>query len=107
MGEKAKVLDREGFLKRAVIREVSLSDGSIVYIRALSASTIVAGADGANVFAPANLLVHSLCDADGKLLFAEGDAGGVMAVDHMALKLILDAVLDLNGLKAEGAPEKN
>ena len=108
MGEKQKILDREGFLKRAVIRQVPLSDGSIVCIRALSASTIVSGADSvANAFEPASLLVKSLCDADGKLLFEEGETGEAMAVDHMALKTILDAILDLNGLKTEGAPEKN
>jgi hypothetical protein len=108
VGDKTKILDRDGFLNRAVIREVPLSDGSSVCIRALPASAIVAGAqDAASAFEPANLLVQSLCDANGKLLFAQGDTSGVMAVDHLALKTILDAILDLNGLRAQGAPEKN
>jgi hypothetical protein len=103
-----RILDREGFLQRAVIREVPLPDGAAVCIRALSASLLVAGADAAaGVFEPANLLVHSLCDASGRLLFAEEEKNAAMTVDHMALKIILDAILDLNGLKAEGAPEKN
>ena len=102
-------LDRDGFLKRAVIREVSLPDGSTVCIRALPASLIVSGSATVDesVFAPANLLLHSLCGADGRLLFGENDKEAVMAVDHMALKIILDAILDLNGLAPEGALEKN
>jgi hypothetical protein len=99
MGERAQSLDREGFLQRAVIREVSLPGGSIVCIRALPASALVSGADGeADAFAPANLLIKSLCDENGRLLFKEGEGDVVMSVDHMALKSILNAILDLNGL---------
>jgi hypothetical protein len=108
MGEKLKTLDRDGFLRRAVIREVALPGGANVCIRALSASVIVAGAENAaDVFEPANLLVCSLCDENGKLLFGEGEKSEAMTVDHMALKIILDAIMELNGLKSEGAPEKN
>ena len=107
MGERLKALDRVGFLNRAVIREVPLPDGSLVCIRALSASTIVAGADSsAGVFETSNLIVQSLCDMDGTLLLGESDKSAVMNVDHMALKTILEAVLELNGLKDAGA-EKN
>ena len=112
MGERLKFLDRDGFLKRIVIREVSLPDGTVVCIRALSAGAIIAGADNAgDSFEPANLLVKSLCDADGRLLFAESDKNKVMEVDHMALKVILDAILEMNGLKRNedgtGSAEKN
>jgi len=107
MGERLKALDRDGFLHRAVIKEVFLPDGSLVYIRALSASTIVAGADSAaGVFETSNLIVKSLCDMNGTLLLEDGDKNAVMNVDHMALKTILEAVLELNGLKDAGA-EKN
>lgn len=111
MGKKP--LTRDGFMKRVVVKEVGLPDGQTVCIRILPASFIVAGADdAANIFEPANLLVHSLCEADGELMFAEGEQGEAMAVDHMALKVILDAILDLNGLRFSqegeaGAPEKN
>ena len=109
MGERLKALDREGFLNRAVIREVPLPDGSLVCIRALPASAIVSGADSA--FEPGSLLVKSLCDVEGVLLFKEDDKDAVMGVDHLALKTILDAILDLNGLKqaedATGSAEKN
>ncbi|MDR2696035.1 MAG: hypothetical protein LBC79_06615 [Deltaproteobacteria bacterium] len=108
MDERLKTLDREGCLRRAVIREVLLPDGSSVCIRALSASVIVSGVDNAaDVFEPANLLVHSLCDESGRPLFGEGEKSEAMSVDHMALKVILDAIVELNGLKAGGAPEKN
>ncbi|MCL1940031.1 MAG: hypothetical protein FWG04_05160 [Desulfovibrionaceae bacterium] len=112
MGERMKALDRDGFLKRAVIREVSLPDGSTVCIRALPASMLVAGADSAaSVFEPANLLVRSLCDENGALLFRDDEKSEIMAVDHMALKAILDAILELNGLGRHeteaGSAEKN
>ena len=108
-----KPLDREGFLKRIVTKTVSLPDGSVVCIRALPASLIVSGAeDAAKTFESANMLVQSLCDENGKLLFAEGEKDQAMTIDHMALKVILEEILDLNGLKTPkegeaGAPEKN
>ena len=108
-----KPLDREGFLKRIVTRPVPLPDGSVVCIRALPASMIVSGAeDAAKTFESANMLVQSLCDENGKLLFGEGEKQEAMTIDHMALKILLDEILDLNGLKPpkegeEGAPEKN
>lgn len=108
-----KPLDREGFLKRIVTRPVPLPDGSVVCIRALPASLIVSGAeDAAKTFESANLLVQSLCDEDGKLLFGAGEKDQAMTIDHMALKVILEEIVDLNGLKSpkegeEGAPEKN
>ena len=108
-----KPLDREGFLKRIVTRPVPLPDGSVVCIRALPASLIVSGAeDAAKTFESANMLVQSLCDEDGKLLFGAGEKDQAMTIDHMALKVILEEIVDLNGLKSpkegeEGAPEKN
>lgn len=112
-----KPLDREGFLKRIVTRPVTLPDGSVVCIRALPASLIVSGVeDAAKTFESANMLVQSLCDEDGKLLFSEGDKDQLMTIDYMGIKVILDEIIDLNGLKPpagadgeekEGAPEKN
>lgn len=106
MGQ-AKPLDREGFMKRAVIRNVTLEDGSVVCIRALPASLIVSGAENAaKTFESANLLVQSLCDEEGELLFAEGETDQAMTIDHMSLKLLLDEILDLNGLKPPKEGEK-
>lgn len=108
-----KPLDREGFLKRIVTRPVALPDGSVVCIRALPASLIVSGAEDAEkTFESANMLVQSLCDEHGTLLFAEGEKDQAMTIDHMALKVILNEIIDLNGLKTPtkgeaGAPEKN
>lgn len=108
-----KPLDRQGFLQRIITKPVSLPDGSIVCIRALSASLIVSGAEDADkTFKPANMLIQSLCDEEGNRLFADGEEDQAMSIDHMALKIILEAILDLNGLKPskegeEGAPEKN
>lgn len=107
-------MNREQYMKRAAMRQVELPDGSIVCIRALPASLIVSGADDAQIFASANLLVHSLCDAHGKLLFTPEEKDLTMSIDHMGLKAVLDAIIDLNGLKppAEDSgntdvPEKN
>ena len=109
-----KPLDREGFLKRIVIRSEPLPDGSVVCIRALPASLIVSGAeDAAKTFESANMLVQSLCDEDGKLLFAEGEKDQAMTIDHMALKVILEEIVEINGLNPptkdgeEGEPGKN
>ena len=108
-----KPLDREGFLKRVLIKEVPLADGAVVCIRALPASQIVKGAEeAATTFESANLLVHSLCDETGTLLFADDEKAEAMTLDHKSLKTVLDAILDLNGLKPPkegeaGAPEKN
>ena len=110
---KSTPLNRDGFMRRAVIREVQLDEDSVVCIRALPASMFFAGnEDPQKTFEPANLLVQSLCDKDGALLFAGEETDRVMTVDHMALKKILDAIIDLNGLKAPvgseaGEPEKN
>ncbi len=108
MNEQSKTLDREGFVKRFSYRDAVLPDGSIVRIRALPASYVVAGPE--DRFSPVKLLVHSLCDQDGSLLFAEDEGDAAMAVDSASLKIILDAVLELNGLtqndEASGA-EKN
>ncbi|MDL2280150.1 hypothetical protein LJC15_05795 [Desulfovibrio sp. OttesenSCG-928-G11] len=108
-----KPLDREGYLNRAVIKQIPLPDGSVVCIRALPASLIVSGAeDATKTFESANMLVQSLCDENGKPLFTEGEKDQAMTIDHMALKVILKEILDLNGLRPpkegeEGAPEKN
>jgi hypothetical protein len=107
-----KTLSRDAFLKRAVIREVPLDDNAVVCIRALPASLIVSGVDASGVFEPANLLVHSLCDGNGVLLFAGEEKAQAMTIDHLALKKILDAIIDLNGLRPAEAgeaagPEKN
>lgn len=109
MGEKLKTLDREGFLKRFSFRDAQLPDGSIVRIRALPARYVVDGPE--DRFSPEKLLLHSLCDENGELLFAEDEGEQVMAVDSASLKVILDAVLELNGLARSedgtGSAEKN
>jgi len=110
---QVKTLNREGLLKRAVIKQVQLDENSAVCIRALPASMIVSGADGSNeVFETSNLLVHSLCDEEGKLLFSGDEKAETMTIDHLALKKLLEAIVELNGLKAkpdgeESEPEKN
>ena len=103
-----KPLNREEYLKRVSKRQVPLPDGSVVCIRALPASLIVAGADdAATTFEAANLLVQSLCDEDGELLFTPDEKDMAMTIDHIGLKAVLDAITDLNGLKppAEGEAE--
>lgn len=111
MGQVAKPLTREGFLKRYTFRDVELVDGTAVRIRALPASYIVGGAE--DRFTPANLLINSLCDEGGALMFAAGEDDKAMTVDGASLKTIMDAILDLNGLapSASGgeasAAEKN
>lgn len=115
MGGEQFPLDREGFLKRIVTKDVPLPDGSLVCIRALPASLIVSGAENSSeTFATANMLVQSLCDEHGNLLFGDGEdeKDQAMTVDHLSLKIILDAIVDLNGLRPpkegeEGEPEKN
>ena len=109
-----KPLDREGFLKRIVTRPVTLPDGSVVCIRALPASLIVSGAeDAAKTFESANMLVQSLCDENGKLLFAEEEKELALTIDHMALKVILEEIVEINGLNPptdkgeKGEPGKN
>jgi hypothetical protein len=109
MGERAKVLDRDGYLKRFAFKDAELPDGSIVRIRALSASYVIDGAE--DRFSPAKLLVNSLCDENGGLLFAEHESEQAMDVDSASLKNIMDAILELNGLKGSedeaGSAEKN
>ena len=109
MGEKLKPLGRDGFLKRAVVREVPLSDGSVVCIRALPASYIIGGAE--DRFSAVKLLASSLCDESGALMFAEGEGEQAMTVDGASLKNIMAAIMDLNGLKRSegeaGEAEKN
>lgn len=96
-----KPLNREAYMKRAATRQVPLVDGCVVCIRALPASLIVAGVDNADkTFESANLLVHSLCDEDGTLLFGPDEKDMAMTIDHVGLKAVLDAIVDLNGLKA-------
>lgn len=107
MGENLRTLDREGFLKRFSFKDAALPDGSLVRIRALPARYVVDGPE--DRFAPVKLLVGSLCDENGTLLFAENEGEQAMSVDSASLKIILDAILDLNGLKrdeSDGA-EKN
>lgn len=95
-----KALDREAYLKRVAKRHVPLPDGSVVCIRALPASLIVSGAEeAAKTFEAANLLVQSLCDEDGTLLFGPEETAMAMTIDHVGLKAVLDAIVDLNGLK--------
>ena len=99
-------LTRDGYLNRAVVKVVPLDDGNCVCIRALPASMIVHGAEDAKeTFSAANMLVNSLCDEDGALLFAEGEKDLVMRVDHVALKKILDAIAEMNALKPAGDGE--
>ncbi len=107
MGGQPKTLDRDGFLKRFSFRDAALPDGSIVRIRALPARYVVDGPE--DRFSPVKLLVNSLCDENGELLFADDEGDQAMSVDSASLKIILDAVLDLNGLKRDeaGAAEKN
>lgn len=96
------VLNRESFLKRVVVEPVELSNGDTVYIRALPASMIV-GVDqdalGENLKA-GNMLVHSLCDADGKRLFADDEGTAALTVDLASLKVLTDAINTLNGFTA-------
>lgn len=107
------ILNRESYLKRSIVREVPLADGAVICIRALPASAIVNGAeDPVKTFTSENLLVQSLCDSEGNLLFADGEQGEAMRIDHASLRIIMDAILDLNGLRPakggkEEGPEKN
>lgn len=107
MAGTLKTLDREGFLRRFSYKDVALPDGSAVRVRALPASYVVDGPD--DRFSPVNLLVSSLCDENGAPLFAGDEGEQAMAVDSASLRIILDAILDLNGLSRDeaGAPEKN
>ena len=113
MGQLAKPLGREAFLKRAVVKEVTLPNEDILCIRALPASFFISkDKDDMKSFETDNLLVLSLCDQDGKLLFEGDEKDLVMTVDHMSLKVLMDAIIDLNGLStaAKGgmeAVEKN
>lgn len=94
-----KALDRDGYLKRVFTQPVELSDGAIVNIRALPASIIVNGAQDASLFEPANLLVQSLVDEQGKRLFEDGEKDQAMTIDHTSLRAVLDAIMALNGLQ--------
>lgn len=108
-----RALDRNAYMSRAIVREVALGDDTSVYIRALPASVIVNGSDNpAETFATANLLVRSLCDKAGSLMFSENERNEALTIDHAALKTIIDAILDLNGLRpkneaGEDSPVKN
>ena len=109
LDDRRPLLDREGFLKRFTFSDVKLTDGSVVRIRALPASYIVNSADES--FSAANLLVHSLCDEDGELMFTKAESDQAMSVDAASLKTLIDAIIDLNGLKRAddetGSAEKN
>jgi response regulator of citrate/malate metabolism len=112
MSQKPRPLNREGFMSRVVMQQVELDENSIVCIRALPASVIVEGSDDKHSFEPAKMLVHSLCDENGTLLFSNEETAQAMTIDHVALKKILEAIVDLNGLKKTndgeaGEPEKN
>ena len=103
-------LDRDGFLNRKVVKLVELSGEDKVFIRALPAILIIAAAESdekaKEVFGSANLLLNSLCNDKGELLFnpgAPGESEAVLTIDHQALKTIMDAIVELNALKA--APE--
>ena len=109
MGERQKTLDRDGYMKRFSFKDTELPDGSIVRIRALPASYIVDGAE--ERFSPMSLLVNSLCDENGVLMFAENEGEQAMTVDGASLKIIMDAIMELNGLNRSGdeagSAEKN
>lgn len=94
-----RTLTRESYLARAVVKPVDLPDGSVVHIRALPAAMLIDSNKSTDeVFGTANMLVHSLCEADGELMFAEGEQGDAMSVDYASLQAILAAILALNGL---------
>ena len=109
MGQLVKPLGKDAFVRRYTFKDVELSDGAVVRIKSLPASYIVSGKE--NAFASANLLVHSLCEEDGRLMFAEGESDQAMTVDMASLNILMKAILELNGLtQAEGeasAAEKN
>ena len=90
------MLDRDGYVKRFSFKDVGLPDGLSVRIRALPASYLLG--EDEDRFSIPSLLVNSLCDEDGALLFSESEADQAMAVDSASLKPIMDAILELNGL---------
>jgi len=104
-----KILDRDGYLNRTVVRDLELPDGASIRIRALPASYVIGGSE--DRFSWAKLLVNSLCDANGAPLFAENEGEQATAVDSASLKIIMDAIRDLNGLNRSadeaGSAEKN
>jgi hypothetical protein len=56
-------------------------------------------------FSSASLLINSLCDENGEPLFAAGEGEQAMTVDGVSLKIILDAILALNGLATANTGE--
>ena len=103
MGQAVKPLDRQGFLRRNV-REVELPDGNVVCIRPLSAGYLVrnTGADGKlaeKAFSAESMFVESLTDADGNRLFGPEEKDAALTIDVRSFQVLLDAILDLNGLR--------
>lgn len=110
MDQKHKPLDRAGYVKRFSFKDAELPDGSIVRIRALPASYLVDGPE--ERFSPERLLTSSLCDENGALIFAENEGEKAMSVDGVSLRIIMDAIMELNALKRNadeeaGDAEKN
>jgi len=105
----ARLLNREGFLNRFAFKDVELNDGATVRIRALPSSYIVSEVEGR--FASAKMLVNSLCNEDGTLMFTGEEGEQAMTIDMASLNLIMEAIVELNGLKkniGEASPaEKN
>ena len=43
-------------------------------------------------------IVDQLCDADGNLLFSEADVNDILALDSVALDVLLEAINEVNGV---------
>ena len=67
-----------GFGRTHNIRRIAVGQVALVCIRALPASYVIAGAE--DRFSPVKLLVNSLCDANGSLMFAENEGELAMAL---------------------------
>ena len=107
------VLNRESFLKRVVVEAVELPNGDTVYIRAVPASMVISGdkESVAKNLESGNMLVQSLCDADGTRLFNDGENNDALTIDLASLNVITRAINKLNGFTlgddAQEQAEKN
>ena len=104
MGQIAKPLDRAGFMRRN-IKQVELPDGNVVCIRPLTARYLVENAQDGKRFSPEVLLAESLVTEDGERLFGPDEAAETMTIDLPSFNVLVQAVMELNGLKPVGDSE--
>ena len=80
--------------------------GGTVHLRVMNGATMLKLSELPKADFTGALLVHTLCDADGKLLFAPEDVEQVMNKNHAVLQRLIVAAIRINSLDPAAAEKK-